>query len=103
MIRRGRTEGWLKQPIDAFSIWAEFHGVKFGAVKIGPLPGFEHRGSTIIANRSLVGGDEEPLMVVPKELIVSRQNIDLIAKSDLHLKELLDAVGDFGRVREDSS
>lgn len=40
----------------------------------------------------------EPLLVVPKELIISRQNIELLAKSDRHLREVLEATGDFGRV-----
>jgi hypothetical protein len=99
MIRRGRTEGWLKRPVEALPAWAEFNGVTFNSIKIGPLPGFEYRGSTVIAERHLAAGNEEPLMVVPKELILSRQNIDLFAKSDQHLKQVLNALGDFGRVR----
>lgn len=39
-------------------------------------------------------------MVVPRELILSRENIDVFAKSDQHLKEVLDSLGDFGRVRD---
>jgi hypothetical protein len=102
MIRRGRAEGWLKRPIDAFPAWAEFNGVKFNGVKIGPMPGLEHRGSTVIANRPLAAGKEEPLIVVPPELILSRQNIDGFAKADQHLKEVLEGLGDFGRVRSQS-
>lgn len=98
MIRRGRTEGWLKQPIEALPRWAAFHGVAFNGVKVGPLPGFEDRGSTVIAQRDLEGGSAEPLLVIPKELIISRQNIELFAKSDRHLRELLESLGDFGRV-----
>jgi hypothetical protein len=98
MIRRGRTEGWLKQPIDVLPRWASFHGVAFNGVNIGPLPGFEDRGSTVIADEKLHGGNVKPLLVVPKELIISRENIELIAKSDHHLREVLDAIGDFGRV-----
>ncbi|KAL6708561.1 hypothetical protein ACN47E_002542 [Coniothyrium glycines] len=97
MIRRGRTEGWLKQPIDTLPRWAAFHGVTFNGINIGPLPGFENRGSTVIADHTLEGGIAEPLIVVPKELILSRENIDLFAKSDRHLQNLLDALGDFGR------
>ena len=99
MIRRGRAEGWLKQPIEALPTWATFHGIKFNNVKVGPLPGYEERGSTVIADQKLQGGNVEPLLVVPKELIISRQNIDLVSKSDHHLRELLEALGDFGRVR----
>lgn len=78
-------------------MWAEFHGVRFNSIKVGPLSGFEDRGSTVIADRNLNGGQEEPLMVVPKELILSRQNIELYAKSDAHLRELLDSLGEFAR------
>ncbi|KAF2005547.1 SET domain-containing protein [Amniculicola lignicola CBS 123094] len=97
MIKRGRSEGWLIEPITTFHTWAQFNGARFNSIKVGRLPGFEHRGSTIIATRDLAGGSEEPLVVVPKDLIVSRQNVELFAKSDLHLKELLEALGDFGR------
>ncbi|KAJ4351299.1 uncharacterized protein N0V89_006638 [Didymosphaeria variabile] len=97
MIRRGRTEGWLREPIEGLPTWANFHGVKFNGIKVGPLPGFEERGSTVIASRVLVGEEEEPLMTIPKELILSKQNIELMAKSDQHLRELLQALDDFGR------
>ncbi|KAF1359787.1 SET domain-containing protein [Lizonia empirigonia] len=97
MIRTGRTKGWLKQPIDTLPTWATFHGVTFNGIKIGPLPGFEDRGSTVIADHELEGGKVEPLLVVPKDLIISRQNIELFAKCDHHLREVLEATGDFGR------
>lgn len=98
MIKRGREEGWLKEPIGNLPRWAKFHGVRFNGVKIGPLPGFEDRGSTVIADTELHGGEAEPLLVVPKDLIISRSNIELLAKSDRHLREVLAAVGHFGRV-----
>ena len=98
MIRTGRTKGWLKQPIDTLPTWATFHGVAFNGIRIGPLPGFEDRGSTIIADCELEGGKVEPLLIVPKELIISRQNIDLFARSDRHLRKVLEATGEFGRV-----
>ena len=78
--------------------WATFHGVIFNGVKIGPLPGFEERGSTVIADCGLEGGKVEPLLAVPKELIISRQNIELLARADRHLRDVLEALGDFGRV-----
>ncbi|KAF2822034.1 SET domain-containing protein [Ophiobolus disseminans] len=97
MIKRGRQEGWLKEPIEALPRWATFHGVKFNHVKIGPLPGFEDRGSTVIASNQLEGDKAVPLLVVPKDLIISRSNIELLARADRHLRQVLEAIGDFGR------
>jgi hypothetical protein len=96
MIKFGRAEGWLKEPVRSLPTWASFRGIKFNGIKIGPLPGFEHHGSTVIAARELAYG-QAPLIVVPKDLILSRQNVELFAKSDHHLRELLHALGDFGR------
>ena len=97
MIRRGRKEGWLREPVEGLPAWASFHGVKFNGIKIGPLPGYEDRGSTVIADRDLDGDTELPLMTIPKELILSKENIELLAKSDHHLRDVLHALGDFGR------
>ncbi|KAF1962215.1 SET domain-containing protein [Byssothecium circinans] len=97
MIRRGRTAGWLREPVERLPTWANFNGIKFDGVGIGPLPGFEHRGSTVIADRELASNKSGPLISVPKELILCRQNVELAAKSDQHLREVLHALGDFGR------
>ena len=97
MIRRGRAEGWLKESIQGLPTWAAFHGIQFHGIKVGPLPGYEDRGSTVIADRDLDGDTESPLMTIPKELVLSRPNIELLAKSDHHLRHLLQALGDFGR------
>lgn len=97
MIRRGRTEGWLREPVEGLPTWATFHGVGFNGIKIGPLPGFEERGSTVIAERHLVGDTEQPLMTIPKDLILSKQNIEILAKADQHLRDVLQALDDFGR------
>lgn len=97
MIRRGRAEGWLREPIQGLPTWATFHGIQFHGIKVGPLPGHEERGSTVIADRNLDGDTELPLMTIPKELILSKPNIELLAKSDHHLRHVLQALEDFGR------
>lgn len=98
MIKLGRSQGWLKSPISSLPTWASFHGVTFNGIRIGTLPGYEERGSSVIAERPLVGGHEqEPLMTIPKDLILCRETIETHAKSDIRLRELLDALGDFGR------
>lgn len=103
MIKRGRKEGWLKQPVETLPTWAEFNGAKSNGIRIGPMPGLEQRGSTVIATRNLSGGKEDPLIVVPKDLIISKANVELYAKSDQHLKQVLEAAGDFGRVSRSQS
>jgi hypothetical protein len=35
---------------------------------------------------------------VPADLVLSKETVHLCAKADLHLKEILDAVGDFAEV-----
>ncbi|OCK80584.1 SET domain-containing protein [Lepidopterella palustris CBS 459.81] len=97
MIRRGRAEGWLKLPISAFRPWAEWNGVSFNGIQIGPMPGFEQRGSTIIAERDLADGNEGPLMIVPRDLILSLESVQTFAKADQQLKEVLNSLDDFGR------
>lgn len=88
----------MKRPVSEFPAWAEFNGITFNGVQIGPLPGYEERGSTVIAKRQLTAGQEGALITVPRDLILSRQNIEVFAKADRHLKEVLEALGDFGRV-----
>ena len=98
MIRRGRVEGWLKLPISAFRPWAELNGVTLNSVQVGPMPGFEHRGSTVIAENDMTGGETGPLMVVPRDLALSRESVEGFAKSDKQLKEVLDSLGEYARV-----
>jgi hypothetical protein len=84
MIKRGRQERWLREPIGALPRWANFHGVEFKGVKVGPLPGFEERGSTVIADRELDAGEVNPLLVVPKDLIISRSKGALASEALQH-------------------
>ncbi|KAH8724092.1 hypothetical protein GQ44DRAFT_619034 [Phaeosphaeriaceae sp. PMI808] len=95
MIRRGRDEGWLVNRISLLPTWAAFHGVKFNGVKIAHTD--EDRGSGVVATRDLDGDNAEPLLFVPKELIISRANVKLWAKSNHELREVLEAIGEFGR------
>jgi len=96
MIRRGRAQGWLKLPIESLEHWASFNGVQYNGLSVGVIPGQEERGSAIrLASSS---SEDKPLMLVPKDLIISKENVYLHAKSDKHLREVLEAVGEFGQV-----
>lgn len=98
MIRDGKIQGWLSLPVDTLPVWATLNDVSFEGVSIGPLPGKEDRGSTVIAKRSLKGGHEPPLMTIPRDLILSLERIHQHAKSDSDFRAVLDGLDDFGRV-----
>ena len=73
--------------------WMQFNGVKVNAVHVGPLPGFEARGATLIAE------DDAPSVVVPHELILSRECVNDLSKADRALRLVLDVAGPFAKVR----
>jgi hypothetical protein len=98
MIRRGRSEGWLRLPIDTLPAWSKLNNVVCDGVKVGPLPGQEERGSTLIAERPLTGSQESALVVVPSDLVLSLAHVSEHAKLDQDFREILSALGDFGRV-----
>lgn len=98
MIRDGKIQGWLSLPVDSLPAWATLNDVSFDGVSIGPLPGKEDRGSTVIAKRSLKGGLEPPLMTIPRDLILSLERIHQHAKSDSDFRAVLDGLDEFGRV-----
>jgi hypothetical protein len=95
MIRRGREEGWLKLPISSLQPWAQFNGIIFNGIKCDEISG---SGSGVVADRDLQGGNEGLLMVIPRELILSLEQVKLYALSDKDLNEVLVALGEFARV-----
>jgi hypothetical protein len=97
MIRRGRQQGWLKAPLESLEEWSMFNGVEYNGIRVGVIEGREDRGSAIRAV-DILEQPETPLMKVPRELIVSKEKVYLQAKSDHHLRQVLEAVGEFGQV-----
>lgn len=84
-----------KLPVSAIPAWAKFNGISLDGVTISQLAG--DRGLGVIDD----GGNSDrtgPLMLVPADLILSVQNVFIFAKSDQHLREVLQAVGDYSRV-----
>ncbi|KAF2238054.1 SET domain-containing protein [Viridothelium virens] len=102
MIRRGRKEGWLKLPTSALPAWSAMNNITYNGVKIGHLPGYEDRGSTVIAARYLNGGEEAPLIHVSRDMVLSLELVHDHAKSDQDFREVIAALGEFGRVGETS-
>lgn len=84
-----------KLPVSAIHEWAKVNGISFNGVTISQLTG--DRGLGVVGD----GGNSDrtgPLMRVPADLILSVQNVFIFAESDQHLREVLEAAGDYSRV-----
>lgn len=55
-------------------------------------------GSGIFATRDFLD-EEQILMTVPQQLVLSLENVWVCGKSDRHLLQILEQLGDFSRVR----
>jgi hypothetical protein len=97
MLRRGKSQGWLSFPPEAFNPWAQLNGVRFHEVKPGQVAG---RGSALLATKTISNSSEgaECLLTVPRDLILSQEQVLEQAKVDRDFRELLESLGDFGRV-----
>lgn len=98
MILEGKKDGWLRLPVNTLPAWAAFNNVQFNGIKVDAIPGLEDRGSTVVAKRHLSGGQEAPLMTVPKDLILSLERVQEHAKTDADFRTILEALGEFGKV-----
>ena len=81
-------------PIDQLAIWAEFNHVDFNGVKACGVA--EGKGTGLVATWECQ--DSATLLSVPQDLVLSLENVWIYAKSDQHLLQILEAVGDYSRV-----
>lgn len=82
-------------PLRYLPTWADLNGVRFNGVAVSRMP--NGKGTGLIATTELSKPDAV-LMTVPQALILSLENVWLFAKSDRHLREVLEAVGGYSRV-----
>ena len=80
-------------PIEQLDLWMQLNNVKLNGVKLSR--GFH--GSGVVATRQL-SANNPILMEIPSDLVLSLDNVWVYAKSDKHLLQVLEAVGDFSRV-----
>ncbi|KAL9137777.1 MAG: hypothetical protein Q9175_001016 [Cornicularia normoerica] len=81
-------------PIDQLGAWIRLNNVKFNGVKITALQGNRGSGLVTTAERST---DNPLLMTVPNDLVLSLETVWVYAKSDKHLRQVLEATGDYSR------
>nr|POE49223.1 hypothetical protein CFP56_32373 [Quercus suber] len=102
MIRDGKNEGWLSLTPDNFLTWAEMNQVDFSATRPGSVVG----KGTALLSRHIVKCDDSAselpcLLEVPEHLILSFERVCDHAKIDRDFREVLDSIGEFGRVGQD--
>lgn len=97
MIRRGKAEGWLSADPAALKRLTTSFGVNFGPCDVVHIEG---KGAALVSSETLANdcADEKLLLSVPRDLVLSKENVLLQAKSDRHLRQVLEAAGDWGMV-----
>lgn len=91
------------EDVTHLSALATLNGVDFNnnAVSIQDITG-SGKNSGIVAQRNLnrsATGPQTVLMTVPQSLVLSLENVWIYSKADRHLREVLEAVGEYARVR----
>lgn len=84
-------------PVDYLAPWARINNVEFHGVKISALP--EDRGSGVITTAKKSESDAM-LMTIPREIVLSLENVWVYAKADKDLLQVLQAVGEYSRVAQ---
>ena len=88
-------------PIEQLRAWATLNDVKFNDTRIERItnPDGQHEGAGLFATRDFEASQdfETILLSVPHELVLSVDLVHGYAKSDGHLRDVLEAVGEFGR------
>lgn len=82
-------------PIDKLGAWAQLNNVEINGVSVITLQG--NRGSGLVATAE-ISINNPLLMTIPNDLVLSLENVWLYAKSDKHLRQTLEATGDYSRV-----
>ena len=80
-------------PIDRLAIWSRLNNVDFNGIEALRLNG---KGTGLVATWESDNG--AILMNVPRDLVLSLENVWIYAKSDRHLLQVLEAVGEYSRV-----
>ena len=94
-------------PIETLPAWARLNGVSPFGVAFRRLQADNgtDKGCAVVATKDKSNGDPESdsahpeiLLSVPSDMVLSLESVHNYAKSDRYLREVLEAVGDFGRV-----
>ena len=92
-------------PLNSLPAWAKLNGVVSKGITFRTLGSAESstdKGNAITATVDMSNNDTdtaaEALLCIPRDLILSLETVHDYSKSDRDLREVLEAIGDFGRV-----
>jgi uncharacterized membrane protein YidH (DUF202 family) len=92
-------------PIEALPAWQRLNGIVATGVAFQKLGSDEHgadKGSAIVATEAKSSSENDAipqiLLQIPADLVLSLETVHNHAKSDRYLRDVLEAIGDFGRV-----
>ncbi|KAL1885435.1 hypothetical protein Plec18167_000929 [Paecilomyces lecythidis] len=93
-------------PIEALPAWARLNGISFNGIAFERFRSEDgtDKGSGVVATEEKYNGDPESeeskpefLITVPSDMVLSLGLVQNYAKSDRYLREVLEAVGDYGK------
>ncbi|KAJ9351864.1 hypothetical protein C8Q69DRAFT_267476 [Paecilomyces variotii] len=93
-------------PIEALPAWSKLNGISFNGVAFERFQAEDgtDKGSGVVATEEKYNGDPESeeskpefLITVPPDMVLSLDLVQNYAKSDRYLREVLEAVGDYGK------
>ena len=89
-------------PPDDLQAWARLNGVRFGHTRVKKIISADDqdKGFGLLATDDVDAqpDGEKILLSVPGDLVLSLVSVTEFAKSDVDLRDVLEAAGDFARV-----
>jgi len=96
MIRRGKADRWLHLPSASLDSWSSLHNVQFDGITVDVASTAPEKGLALLTTSSHHEA-QRPLLSVPRNLVLSKDAVEIHAKVDVHLREILSAVGDLSQ------
>ena len=83
-----------KLSIDSLPAWVKINHIRLNGISVQDI---SHKGSGLAVTAQFAQ-ESSMLVSVPKDLVLSIENIWIFAKADRQLREVLEATGDYARV-----
>jgi hypothetical protein len=92
-------------PIESLPAWQRLNGIAVQGIAVHKVGSDQHgadKGSALIATEAQMSSENDAkptiLLQIPSELVLSLEAVHNHSKTDRYLRDVLEAIGDFGRV-----